>query len=60
MDIEKKEPEAASSFWSEFWIFLKQNKRYWLLPIAIVILLLSIFILFTESSALAPFIYNVF
>jgi hypothetical protein len=60
MDIEKKEPESAPSFWSEFWVFLKHNKRYWLLPIVIVIVLLAIFILFTESSALAPFIYDIF
>jgi len=44
----------------EFWEFLKFRKRYWLLPIVIVLLLLSGIIVFTESSALAPFIYALF
>ena len=50
----------GQSFFAEFWYFVKNNKRYWLLPIIILIVLLSVFILFTESSALAPFIYNIF
>jgi hypothetical protein len=45
---------------SEFWDFLKHRKRYWLLPIVIILLLLSALIVFTESSALAPFIYALF
>jgi hypothetical protein len=45
---------------TEFWEFLKVRKRYWLLPIVIVLLLLSGLIVFTESSAVAPFIYALF
>ena len=41
----------------EFWEFLK---RFWLLPIVIVLLLFSALIVFTESSAIAPFIYALF
>lgn len=44
----------------EFWEFLKYRKRYWLLPIAIVLLLMGALIVFTETSALAPFIYALF
>jgi hypothetical protein len=44
----------------ELLYFIKVHKRYWLLPIVAVIILLSIFILATESSALAPFIYSIF
>jgi hypothetical protein len=44
----------------EFWEFLKQRKRYWLLPIVLVLLLLSALIVFTETSAVAPFIYALF
>ena len=44
----------------ELWIFLKQRKRWWLLPIVIMLLLLGALILFTESSAVAPFIYTLF
>ena len=44
----------------EFWEFLKHRKKYWLLPIVIVLLLMSALIVFTESSAIAPFIYALF
>ena len=44
----------------EFWEFLKVRKRYWLLPIVIMLGLLSALIVFTESSAVAPFIYALF
>jgi len=45
---------------TEFWEFLRVRKRYWLFPIVIFLLLLSALIVFTESSALAPFIYALF
>lgn len=44
----------------EFWDFLKVRKKWWLLPIVIVLILLGILIVFTESSAVAPFIYTLF
>jgi len=44
----------------EFWEFLKHRKRYWLLPIVVILLLLGLLIIFTESSAVAPFIYTLF
>lgn len=51
---------ANQSIISEFWEFLKFRKRYWLLPIVLVLFLLGILIVFTESSAVAPFIYALF
>jgi len=51
---------ANQSIITEFWEFLKVRKRYWLLPIVLVLLLLSALIVFTESSAVAPFIYALF
>jgi len=51
---------ANQSIITEFWEFLKFRKRYWLLPIIIVLLLLGGLIDFTESSAVAPFIYALF
>jgi len=51
---------ANQSIITEFWEFLRFRKRYWLLPIVIVLLLLGGLIVFTESSALAPFIYAIF
>lgn len=44
----------------EFWEFLRVRKRFWLLPIILVLLLLSAIIVFTESSVIAPFIYTLF
>lgn len=44
----------------EFWDFLKTRKRFWLMPIIVVLLLLSALIVLTESSAVAPFIYTLF
>jgi hypothetical protein len=45
---------------TEFWEFLRIRKRYWLLPIVLVLLLFGALIVFTESSAVAPFIYALF
>lgn len=45
---------------AEFWDFLKVRKKWWLGPIVLVLLLMSLLILFTEGSALAPFIYTLF
>ncbi len=44
----------------EFLEFLKVRKRYWLLPVVFVLLLLGAIVVFTESSAIAPFIYALF
>ncbi len=51
---------ANQSLVSEFWEFLKIRKRYWLLPIVISLFLLGALIVFTETSAVAPFIYALF
>jgi hypothetical protein len=44
----------------EFWDFLKVRKKWWLAPIIIMLLLLGLLIFFTQSSAVAPFIYTLF
>ncbi|MBF0594969.1 MAG: hypothetical protein HQL22_08365 [Candidatus Omnitrophica bacterium] len=44
----------------ELWIFLRTRKRFWLAPIIIVLVLLSIVIVFAQSSVVAPFIYTIF
>jgi len=52
----------ASRFriFSELLYFLRTSKKWWLGPILIFLVLLSLLIVFTESSALAPFIYSLF
>jgi len=47
-------------FLKEFWLFLRQRKKYWLIPLIIILLLLSLLIVLTQGSALAPFIYSIF
>jgi hypothetical protein len=49
----------GESLASEFWAFLAQNKKWWLAPIVIVMLLLGVLI-FLSSTAAAPFIYTLF
>lgn len=44
----------------EFWEFLKVRKKYWLAPIVFFLLLMGALIIFSEGSALAPFIYTLF
>tara|TARA_A100001037_G_scaffold288717_1_gene299673 strand:- start:368 stop:520 length:153 start_codon:yes stop_codon:yes gene_type:complete len=48
------------SFLREFWEFLKERKKYWLLPIIIVLALFGILIVLSQGSAVAPFIYTIF
>ena len=45
---------------SEFWDFLKVRKKWWLTPIVIFLVLLGALIIFTEGSAVSPFIYTLF
>jgi drug/metabolite transporter superfamily protein YnfA len=45
---------------SEFWQFLRQEKKYWLVPIVLVFVLFGLLIAFSQSSAVAPFIYTLF
>ncbi|MEA2062966.1 MAG: DUF5989 family protein [Gemmatimonadota bacterium] len=45
---------------AELWEFLLHQKKWWLTPIVLVLVLLSLVIVFTEGSALSPFIYTLF
>ena len=44
----------------EFWEFLRERKKWWLAPIVIVLGLFGALIVFTQGSAVAPFIYTIF
>ncbi len=48
------------SFLKEFFSFLKERKKYWLLPIIIVLALFGVLIVLSQGSAVAPFIYTIF
>ena len=48
------------SFIREMWEFMRARKKFWLLPILIVMALLGALIVLTQGSAVAPFIYTLF
>ena len=47
-------------FLLDLWGFLRVRKKYWLLPIILVLLLVGALLVFTSGSALAPFVYTLF
>ena len=51
---------AKSQILGEFLQFLKQEKKYWLAPIVVVLVLFGLLLVFAQSSAVAPFIYSLF
>ena len=51
---------SQSSILRELWAFAKVRKKYWLLPIILVMLLVGTLIVFAQGSVLAPFIYTIF
>lgn len=48
------------SMLGEIWALLRTRKKFWLLPIVVVMLLFGALLIFAQSSALAPFIYTIF
>ena len=48
------------SFIAEFWLFLKVRKKFWLLPMIIMLALFGGLIVLAQGSAVAPFIYTLF
>ena len=53
--VEQRQPGLVR----EFWDFLRFNKKWWLLPILVTLLVLGTFVLLS-STAIAPFIYTLF
>ena len=47
-------------FIKEFWDFLRTRKKYWLIPIFVVLVLFGALIILSQGSAVAPFIYTIF
>lgn len=48
------------SFLSELWAFMRARKKFWLLPIFLMAVLLGALLVFSQGSAVAPFIYTLF
>jgi len=49
-----------AEFVVELWAFMRERKKFWLLPIVMVLLLFGALIVLTQGSAVAPFIYTLF
>ncbi len=47
-------------FLRDLWSFLKVRKKYWLLPLIIILIIFGVLIVLTGGSAIAPFIYTLF
>jgi hypothetical protein len=47
-------------FFTEFWEFLKERKKWWLLPIILVFVLVGILLFVAGNTAVAPFVYTMF
>jgi len=48
------------SLMGEFVLFLRENKKLWMLPIVLTLVLLGALLVFAQGSAMAPFIYTIF
>jgi hypothetical protein len=51
---------ASTGLLRELWLFLRVRKKFWMLPIILVLLLVGALLIFAQGSALAPFIYTIF
>jgi hypothetical protein len=51
---------AAIEFVSDFFGFLRERKRFWLLPLLVILVLMGLLVFFTQGSALAPLLYTLF
>lgn len=51
---------SSTSIVKELWDFLRVRKKWWLLPVLVVLFLVGTLLVFAQTSALAPFIYTIF
>lgn len=51
---------AKSEFFLELWNFMKVRKKFWIGPIVVIIALIGLLLVFTQTSVVAPFIYTLF
>ena len=52
--------KMANGLVSEMWAFMRERKKWWLLPVIVVMLIVGSLLIFAQGSALAPFIYTIF
>ncbi len=51
---------SNTSLMRELWMFMRVRKKFWLLPVIVVMMLIGALLVFAHGSALAPFIYTIF
>ena len=56
-DFDREADQEAPGFLAEFWYFLRYNKKWWLTPIIVVLLLIGVLVMLSGTAA-APFIYT--
>ena len=59
-DFVAQATESRSSLAAEFTDFLKENKKWWLAPVLVILVLFGGLLILAQGSAIAPFIYTVF
>jgi hypothetical protein len=52
--------ERAPSLASELWLFMRARKKWWLLPLLVILVLVGGLLIIAQGSVLAPFIYTIF
>ena len=58
-DFARQAQASASGFFGEFWYFVRHNRRWWLTPVLLLLLVLGILVVLGGTGA-APFIYTLF
>jgi hypothetical protein len=58
--IEEQRAMSKVQVVTELWEFMRHNKKYWLAPIVITLVLVGALLVLAKSSAIAPFIYTLF
>ena len=48
------------SFLKELWFYMRERKKYWLIPVMLVMVILGVLFVIAQGSAVAPFIYTLF
>ncbi|HWV56418.1 MAG TPA: DUF5989 family protein [Longimicrobiales bacterium] len=51
---------SNASLAREFWLFMRERKKWWLFPVIVVMVVVGSILVFAQGSALAPFIYTIF
>lgn len=59
-DADRESTMSNVSLIREVWAFMRIRKKWWLLPIIIVMVLVGLLLILAQGSALAPFIYTIF